>query len=181
MDSLEDLRAATASLEQSSGYNLFEAPLPLSPPLAPLASPVTTPPPAPLASPPPVLPSSPAARTAPNWTADEVELVLKYFYRYGPKFRRISRYMAGRSEDAVRQFLKRRGMIAPQSSPIRRRSSKAPRWTRSEDKRLLQALEMVPRRQSGNVPWRKVRAAAGLDRRPHSLRNRLARLTAMEA
>ena len=35
MDNLEELRAATASLEQSSGYTLLDAPLPLSPPLAP--------------------------------------------------------------------------------------------------------------------------------------------------
>ena len=34
MDNLEELRAATASLEQSSGYTLFDTPLPLSPPLA---------------------------------------------------------------------------------------------------------------------------------------------------
>ena len=113
---------------------------------------------------------------------DALELVLKYFNRYGPKFRRISRFMAGRSEDAVRQLLKRRGLLAPRSSPVRRRrSSKAPRWSRSEDRRLLQAFEAIPRHKRGNVPWCKVQAAAGLDRHPHSLRNRLARLAAMEA
>ena len=179
MDEFEYLSLSrTSSIEDLHGFQLVDG-VPLTPPLVPAPEP-TNPPPAPLSSSPPVLPSSPPPpRTAQNWTTDEVERVLKYFNRYGPKFRRISRFMAGRSEDSVRQFLKRRGMIAPQSSPIRRQSSKAPRWTRSEDRRLLQALEMVPRRQSGNVPWSKVRAAAGLDRRPHSLRNRLARLAAM--
>ena len=63
----------------------------------------------------------------------------------------------------------------------RRRSSKAPRWSLSEDRRLLEAFEAVPRHKRGNVPWCKVQAAAGLDRLPHSLRNRLARLAAMDA
>ena len=179
MDSLEDLRAATTSLEQSSGYNLFEAPLALSPPLAPLASPKLSPPPAPLSSPSPALLASPApARIAQNWSTDEVERVLKYFFRYGPKFRRISRHMAGRSEDSVRQLLKRRGLLVPRSSPVRRRSSNAPRWTRSEDLRLLQAFEAIPRHRRGSVQWRKVQAAAGLDRLPHALRNRMRRLEA---
>ena len=179
MDNLGELRAATASIEQSSGYNLFDAPLALSPPLAPLASPVTTPPPAPLASPAPAwLPSPPPPRTAHNWTDDEIELVVGLFYKLGPRFRRISRCIAGRSEDAVRQVLKRRGLLAPRSSPVRRRrSTKAPRWTRSEDRRLLEAFEAVPRHKRGNVPWRQVRAAAGLNRLPQSLRNRLARLS----
>ena len=183
MENLEDLRAATASLEQSSGYNLFDTPLPLSPPLAPTTSPATTPPPAPLASPPPVLPSSPPPpRIAQNWSTDEVELVVGLFYRFGPRFRKIARHIAGRSEDAVRQLLKRRGLLVPRSSPVRRRrSSKAPHWTRSEDRRLMEAFEATPRHKRGNVPWCKVRIAAGLDRLPHSLRNRLARLTAREA
>ena len=64
---------------------------------------------------------------------------------------------------------------------VRRRSSKAPRWSLSEDRRLLEAFEAVPRHKRGNVPWRQVRAAAGLNRLPQSLRNRLARLAAMEA
>jgi hypothetical protein len=189
MENLEELRAATASLEQSSGYNLFEAPLPLSPPLAPLATPklspspapLSSPSPAPLASPSPALLASPAARTAPNWSADELELAIGLFYRFGPRYRKIARHVAGRSEDAVRQLLKRRGLLAPRSSPVRRRSSNAPRWSQSEDRRLLKALEAVPRRKRGSVPWSKVKAAAGLERHPHSLRNRLARLTAMEA
>ena len=180
MDEFEHLSLSrSSSIEQSYGFELVDG-VPLTPPLVPTPS-KTSPPPAPLASPQPALPSSPPPpRTAPNWTDDEIELVLKYFNRYGPKFRRISRFMAGRSEDAVRQLLKRRGLLAPRSSPVRRRrSSKAPRWSRSEDRRLLQAFEAVPRHKRGNVPWCKVKAAAGLDRHPHSLRNRLARLTAM--
>ena len=180
MENLEELRAATVGIEQSSGYNLFDVPLALSPPLAPLASPLSSPPPAPLTSPPPPVPLLPV-RTAPNWTADELELTVALFHRFGPKFRRIARHIAGRSEDAVRQLLKRRGLLVPRSSPVRRRSSKAPRWSRSEDRRLLQAYEETPRHKRGNVPWCKVKAAAGLDRHPHSLRNRLARLAAMES
>ena len=174
MDSLEELRAATASLEQSSGYNLFDAPLPLSPPLAPTTSPATSPPPAPLTSP----PASPPARAVPHaWTTDELELAVGLFYRFGPRFRKIARHIAGRSEDAVRQLLKRRGLLVPRSSPVRRRSSKAPRWSLSEDRRLLRAYEATPRHKHGSVPWRQVRAAAGLNRLPQSLRNRLARLS----
>ncbi len=181
-DLLSDLSLSRSStIEDLHGFQLVDG-VPITPPLVPAASP-TSPPPAPLASPAPALQSSPPPpRTAPNWTDDEIELVLKYFNRYGPKFRRISRFMAGRSEDAVRQLLKRRGLLAPRSSPVRRRrSSKAPRWSRSEDRRLLQAFEAIPRHKRGNVPWCKVQAAAGLDRHPHSLRNRLARLVAMEA
>ena len=182
MDEFEHLSLSrTTTIEDLHGFQLVDG-VPLTPPLVPKTSP-TSPPPAllpsmtPEPSPEPLPP-----RTAPNWTDDEIELVLKYFNRYGPKFRRISRFMAGRSEDAVRQLLKRRGLLAPRSSPVRRRrSSKAPRWSRSEDRRLLQAFEAIPRHKRGNVPWCKVRAAAGLDRHPHSLRNRLARLAAMEA
>ena len=51
---LEDLSLSrTASIEQSSGYNLFDVPLALSPPLAPTTSPVTSSPPVPLSSPSP--------------------------------------------------------------------------------------------------------------------------------
>ena len=139
MDSLEDLRAVTASLEQSSGYTLFDAPLALSPPLAPTTSPVTSPPPALLASSSPLPPTRTVHRA---WSDDEIDHVLRLFHRYGPKFRQISRHVEGRSEDAVRQLLTRRGVFAPRPSPARRRcSTKAPRWSRSEDRRLLQALE----------------------------------------
>ena len=171
----------TSSIEQSYGFELIDG-VPLTPPLVPAPTP-TSPSPAPLASPSPVLPSSPPpTRIAQNWSTDEVERVVGLFYKLGPRYRKIARHVAGRSEDAVRQLLKRRGLLVPRSSPVRRRrSSKAPRWSRSEDRRLLEALEAVPRHKRGNVPWRKVRAAAGLDRRPHSLRNRLARLAAMEA
>ena len=51
----------------------------------------------------------------------------------------------------------------------------------SEDRRLMEADEAIPRHKRGNVQWCKVKAAAGLDRLPHSLRNRLARLEAMGA
>ena len=175
MEEFEHLSLSrSTSIEESYGFELIDG-VPITPPLVPAASPAN-PPPAPLASPAPAPSPSPLPpRTAPNWTDDEIELVLKYFNRYGPKFRRISRFMAGRSEDAVRQLLKRRGLLAPRSSP------KAPRWSRSEDRRLLQAFEAIPRHKRGNVPWCKVQAAAGLDRHPHSLRNRLARLAAMEA
>ena len=182
MENLEELRAATVGIEQSSGYNLFDVPLALSPPLAPLASPKLSPPPAPLPSPSPS--ASPPARVVHHaWTADELELAVGLFYRWGPTFRRISRHVAGRSEDAVRQVLKRRGLLAPRSSPVRRRqrSTKAPRWSRSEDRRLMEAYEAIPRHKRGNVQWCKVKAAAGLDRLPHSLRNRLARLEGMGA
>ena len=176
MENLEELRAATVGIEQSSGYNLFDVPLALSPPLAPLASPKLSPPPAPLPSPSPS--ASPPARVVHHaWTADELELAVGLFHRFGPRFRKIARHIAGRSEDAVRQLLKRRGLLVPRSSPVRRRSSKAPRWSRSEDRRLLEAFEAVPRHKRGNVPWRQVRAAAGLNRLPQSLRNRLARLS----
>ena len=150
--------------------------MPLTPPLVPAASPAN-PPPAPLASP----ETSAPARAVPHaWTTDELELAVGLFYRFGPRFRKIARHIAGRSEDAVRQLLKRRGLLVPRSSPVRRRSSKAPRWTRSEDRRLMEAFEAVPRHRRGNVAWCKVQLAAGLDRHPHSLRNRLARLAAME-
>ena len=169
----------SSSIEDLYGFELIDG-VPITPPLVPSASPKPSPPPAPLSSPSPALQPSPAPpRAAPNWTDGEIELVLKYFNRYGPKFRRISRFMAGRSEDAVRQLLKRRGLLVPRSSPIRRRSSKAPRWTRSEDRRLMEALEAVPRHKRGNVPWRKVKAVAGLDRLPHALRNRMRRLEEM--
>jgi hypothetical protein len=182
MEDLGELRAATASIEQSSGYNLFDAPLALSPPLAPTASPLSSPPPALLASPPPPSPTRNArsAGLVQSWSDDEMDHVLALFVTYGPRFRKIARHLAGRSEDAVRQVLKRRGVLVPRPSPARRRrSSKAPRWSRSEDRRLLQALEATPRHRSGTVPWKRVRAMAGLNRLPHSLRNRLARLSAM--
>ena len=181
MDEFEHLSLSRASsIEQSYGFDLVDG-VPLTPTLAPTPGP-TNPPPALLSSPSPVLPSSPApARIAQNWTADELELVVGLFYRFGPRFRKIARHVTGRSEDSVRQLLKRRGLLVPRSSPVRRRSSKAPRWTRSEDRRLLQAFEAVPRHKRGSVSWSKVRIAAGLDRLPHSLRNRLARLAAMEA
>ena len=134
------------------------------------------------ASSPPAQLASPTARTAPNRSAGELELVIGLFHRFGPRYRKIARHVAGRSEDSVRQVLKRRGLLAPRSSPVRRRRpSKAPRWSRSEDRRLLKAFEAVPRHKRGSVSWCKVKAAAGLDRLPHSLRNRLARLAAMEA
>ena len=187
MEDLADLLNVSASLEEVSGYKISSLPFQLSPPLAPTASPKSSPPPAPVDSPPlaPLsspspspLSSPPPARSAHNWSADEIERVLKYFFRYGPKFRRISRHMAGRSEDSVRQLLKRRGLLVPRSSPVRRRSSNAPRWTRSEDRRLLEAFETVPRHKRGSVQWRRVKAAAGLDRLPHALRNRMRRLEA---
>ena len=90
MDSLEDLRAVTASLEQSSGYTLFDAPLALSPPLAPTTSPVTSPPPALLASSSPLPPTRTVHRA---WSDDEIDHVLRLFHRYGPKFRQISRHV----------------------------------------------------------------------------------------
>ena len=181
MDEFEHLSLSRASsIEDLHGFQLVDG-VPLTPPLAPTPEP-TSPSPALLASPSAVLPSSPPpARVAQTWSADEVERVLKYFYIHGPKFRRISRYMAGRSEDSVRQLLKRRGVLAPRSSPIRRQSSKAPRWSKSEDRRLLEAFETVPRHKCGSVQWRKVRVAAGLDRLPHALRNRLRRLEEMGA
>ena len=182
MEEFEHLSLSRASsIEQSYGFELVDG-VPLTPPLVPTPTP-TSPPPAPLASPAPVLPSSPPpARAAQNWSTDEVERVVGLFYKFGPRYRKIARHVVGRSEDAVRQLLKRRGLLAPRSSPVRRRrSSKAPRWSRSEDRRLLQAFEAIPRHKRGNVPWCKVQAAAGLDRLPHSLRNRLARLAAMDA
>ena len=177
MEEFEHLSLSrTSSIEQSYGFQLVDG-VPLTPPLVPTPGP-TSPPPVPLPSPSPVLPSSPPpARIAQNWSTDEVERVVGLFYHMGPKYRAIARHVVGRSEDAVRQLLKRRGLLAPRSSPVRRRPSKAPRWSKSEDRRLLEAFEAVPRRQSGSVPWSKVKAAAGLDRLPHSLRNRLARLS----
>ena len=177
MEDLADLREATASLEEVSGYRISGSPLALSPPLAPLTSPTTSPPPALLASSSPLPPTRTVHRA---WSDDEIDHVLRLFHRYGPKFRQISRHVEGRSEDAVRQLLTRRGMFAPRPSPARRRcSTKAPRWSRSEDRRLLQALEATTRHQGGGVPWKRVRVAAGLNRLPQSLRNRLARLSAM--
>ena len=176
-DLLSDLSLSrSTSIEESYGFELIDG-VPITPPLVPAASPAN-PPPAPLASP----ETSAPARAVPHaWTTDELELAVGLFYRFGPRFRKIARHIAGRSEDAVRQLLKRRGLLVPRSSPVRRRSSKAPRWSRSEDRRLLEAFEAVPRHKRGNVPWCKVQAAAGLDRLPHSLRNRLARLAAMDA
>ena len=181
MDEFEHLSLSqTTTIEDLHGFQLVDG-VPLTPPLVPVPSP-TSPPPAPLSSPAPVLPSSPPpARTAQNWSTDEVERVVGLFYHMGPKYRAIARHVVGRSEDAVRQLLKRRGLLVPRSSPVRRRSSNAPRWTRSEDRRLMEAFEAIPRHRRGSVSWCKVRVAAGLDRLPHSLRNRLARLTAMEA
>ena len=180
MDEFEQLTLSrTPSIEELHGFRLPDG-LALTPPLVPATTP-TSPPPAPLPSPSPALQPSPAARTAPNWSTDELELVVGLFYKLGPRFRKIARHVTGRSEDAVRQLLKRRGLLVPRSSPVRRRSSKAPRWTRSEDRRLLQAFEAVPRHKRGSVSWSKVKVVAGLDRHPHSLRNRLARLAAMEA
>ena len=75
MDSLEDLRAATASLEDATGYAVQGSPLALSPPLAPATSPVTSPPPAPLASSSPAPspePRPPARRSSRAWTPSEV-------------------------------------------------------------------------------------------------------------
>ena len=175
---LKDLSLSrSTSIEDLYGFELVDG-VPITPPLVPVPSP-TSPPPAPLPSPAPALLASPApARAVPHaWTADELELVVGLFHRFGPRFRKIARHVAGRSEDAVRQLLKRRGLLAPRSSPVRRRSSKAPRWSLSEDRRLLEAFEAVPRHKRGNVPWRQVRAAAGLNRLPQSLRNRLARLS----
>ena len=181
MEEFEQLTLSrTPSIEELHGFRLPEG-LALTPPLVPKTNP-TSPPPALLPSPAPALPSSPAPpRTTHNWSTDELELAIGLFYRFGPRFRKIARHVAGRSEDAVRQLLKRRGLLVPRSSPVRRRSSKAPRWTRSEDRRLMEAFEAVPRHKRGNVAWCKVQLAAGLDRHPHSLRNRLARLAAMEA
>ncbi len=173
MEEFEHLSLSrSSSIEQSYGFELIDG-VPITPPLVPAASPAN-PPPAPLASP----ETSAPARAVPHaWTTDELELAVGLFYRFGPRFRKIARHIAGRSEDAVRQLLKRRGLLAPRSSPVRRRSSKAPRWSLSEDRRLLEAFEAVPRHKRGNVPWRQVRAAAGLNRLPQSLRNRLARLS----
>ena len=173
MDEFEHLSLSrSSSIEQSYGFELVDG-VPLTPPLVPTPS-KTSPPPAPLASP----ETSAPARAVPHaWTTDELELAVGLFYRFGPRFRKIARHIAGRSEDAVRQLLKRRGLLVPRSSPVRRRSSKAARWSRSEDRRLLEAFEAVPRHKRGNVPWRQVRAAAGLNRLPQSLRNRLARLS----
>ena len=170
---LSDLSLSrSTSIEDRYGFELIDG-VPLTPPLVPAASPAN-PPPAPLASP----ETSAPARAVPHaWTTDELELAVGLFYRFGPRFRKIARHIAGRSEDAVRQLLKRRGLLVPRSSPVRRRSSKAARWSRSEDRRLLEAFEAVPRHKRGNVPWRQVRAAAGLNRLPQSLRNRLARLS----
>ena len=183
MDEFEQLTLSrTPSIEELHGFRLPDG-LALTPPLVPATSP-TSPTPALLASPSPAPLARPPAleRAVPHaWTADELELAVGLFHRFGPRFRKIARHVAGRSEDAVRQLLKRRGLPVPRSSPVRRRSSKAPRWSRSEDRRLLQAFEAVPRHKRGNVPWCKVQAAAGLDRLPHSLRNRLARLAAMNA
>ena len=179
MDEFEHLSLSRASsIEQSYGFDLVDG-VPLTPPLVPAPTP-TSPPPAPLSSPAPVLPSSPPQpRAAQNWSTDEIERVVGLFYKLGPRYRKIARHVVGRSEDAVRQLLKRRGLLVPRSSPVRRRrSSKAPRWSLSEDRRLLEAFEAVPRHKRGNVPWRQVRAAAGLNRLPQSLRNRLARLSA---
>ena len=179
-DLLEDLSLSrSSSSEDFYGCQLVDGVVPITPPLVPTPSPQPSPPPAPLDTPSPAPRSSPSPPRPHNWSAGEVERVLKYFFRYGPKFRRISRHMAGRSEDSVRQLLKRRGLLVPRSSPVRRRSSNAPRWTRSEDLRLLQAFEAIPRHRRGSVQWRKVQAAAGLDRLPHALRNRVRRLEEM--
>ena len=172
-DLLSDLSLSrSTSIEESYGFELIDG-VPITPPLVPAASPAN-PPPAPLASP----ETSAPARAVPHaWTTDELELAVGLFYRFGPRFRKIARHIAGRSEDAVRQLLKRRGLLVPRSSPVRRRSSKAPRWSLSEDRRLLRAYEATPRHKHGSVPWCKVKAAAGLNRLPQSLRNRLARLS----
>ena len=171
MDDLADLRAAATTIEQSTGYGLCNVPLALSPPLG-------------IASPSPRPPTRKACCAGPSavqsWTDDEIGQVLALFHRYGPRFRKIARHIAGRSEDAVRQVLKRRGVIVPRPSPARpRRSTKAPRWSSSEDRRLLKAVGVVQLHKGGGVPWKQVRAAAGLNRLPHSLRNRLARLSAL--
>ena len=182
MDEFEHLSLSRASsIEDLHGFQLVDG-VPLTPPLVPAPS-KTSPLPALLSSPSAVLPSSPPpARAAQNWSTDEVERVVGLFYKLGPRFRKIARHVVGRSEDAVRQLLKRRGLLVPRSSPVRRRrSSKAPRWSRSEDRRLIEAFEAIPRHRRGNVQWSKVRIAAGLDRHPHSLRNRMTRLAAMGA
>ena len=173
---LSDLSLSrSTSIEESYGFELIDG-VPITPPLVPAASPAN-PPPAPLASP----ETSAPARAVPHaWTTDELELAVGLFYRFGPRFRKIARHIAGRSEDAVRQLLKRRGLLVPRSSPVRRRSSSNPRWSRSEDRRLLQAFEAIPRHRRGSVQWRKVQAAAGLDRLPHALRNRMRRLEEMD-
>ncbi len=104
---LSDLSLSrSTSIEETHGFQLVDG-VPLTPPLVPTTSPAS-PPPAPLTSPAPAPLASPPTRTAPNWTDDELELAIGLFYRFGPKFRRIARHVAGRSEDAVRQALKRR-------------------------------------------------------------------------
>ena len=82
MEELTDLLNVSASLEDVSGYKISSLPFELSPPLAPTASPKPSPPPAPLDTPSPSPRSSPSppARTTHNWSAAEVERVLKYFY-----------------------------------------------------------------------------------------------------
>lgn len=103
------------SIEDLHGFQLVDG-VPITPPLVPAASP-TSPPPAPLTSP----ETSAPARAVPHaWTADELELVVGLFHRFGPRFRKIARHVAGRSEDAVRQLLKRRGPL-DRRSVIRRR------------------------------------------------------------
>jgi len=183
MDNLEELRAATASLEQSSGYTLFDTPLPLSPPLAPTTTPVTSPPPAPLVpapAPSPPFPSpaqlqpAPRPRTTHFWSPAEVREVVALYGELGKKFRRIAR-LTLRSEGAVRGILVRRGVLPP---PKKRVTPAVPqeRWTAEEDQALLAAIETTPRHERGGFRWKAIARRAGLKRPAHAARNRAGRL-----
>ena len=96
MEEFEHLSLSrSSSIEESYGFELIDG-VPITPPLVPAASPAN-PPPAPLASP----ETSAPARAVPHaWTTDELELAVGLFYRFGPRFRKIARHIAGRSEDA---------------------------------------------------------------------------------
>ena len=88
MDEFEHLSLSrTPSIEELHGFRLPEG-LALTPPLVPAPTP-TSPPPAPLSSPAPAPPSSPAARTAPNWSTDELELVVGLPTSLGRAFARL--------------------------------------------------------------------------------------------
>ena len=167
MDEFEHLSLSrTATIEQSSGYNLFDVPLALSPPLAPTTTPATSPPPAPLTSSPPgpsPSPEPPARRSSRMWTPREVLAVVALHRKFGNQFRRIAR-LTLRSEGAVRGILVRRGFLPPPQKRLKPAAPQA-RWTAEEDAALLAAIETTPRHErSGDFRWTAICKAAGLNR-----------------
>ena len=179
MEEFEHLSLSrTVTIEQSSGYNLFDIPLALSPPLAPATTPATSPPPAPLASPAPApspSPEPPARRSSRMWTPREVLAVVALHRKFGNQFRRIAR-LTLRTEGAVRGILVRRGFLPPPQKRLKPAAPQA-RWTAEEDRALLAAIETTPRRErGGGFRWKEIARRAGLNRPAHAARNRAGRL-----